>query len=103
LWTGFCGSVPEFLVAAAVAGLGAGTLTPPQQAAVGDVVGQAGGGQVLAVFQMLADVGAIIGPLVAGVLADHFGYGTAFGVSGALLLVAALPWVVARETLVRSS
>ena len=40
------------------------------------------GGQVLAVFQMATDTGAIIGPVLAGMLADRLGYGWAFGVTG---------------------
>ncbi|WP_156758501.1 MFS transporter [Actinokineospora pegani] len=102
IWTGWADGVPEFLVATVVAGLGTGLLTPPQQAAVADVVGRARGGQVLAVSQMAVDVGAIVGPLAAGVLADQFSYGVAFTVTGGLLLVGALGWGLARETLVRT-
>ncbi|WP_424183803.1 MFS transporter [Actinokineospora sp. G85] len=102
IWTGWADGVPEFLVATIVAGLGTGLLTPPQQAAVADVVGRARGGQVLAVSQMTVDVGAIIGPLAAGVLADRFSYGVAFTVTGGLLLVGALVWGFARETLTRT-
>ncbi|WP_018683393.1 MFS transporter [Actinokineospora enzanensis] len=99
IWFGLAGTVPEFLVATVVAGLGTGLLTPPQQAAVADVIGTARGGQVLAVFQMAADVGAIVGPLAAGLLADRLTFGWAFAVTGGLAAVAALVWLPARETL----
>jgi MFS family permease len=56
------------------------------------------GGRVLAVFQMTADSGAIIGPVLAGLLADRLGYGWAFGVTGGVLLAAAAGWLLARET-----
>ena len=46
-------------------------------------------GTAVAVFSMCADVGAIVGPLVAGLLADTFSYPVAFAVGAALLLVGA--------------
>jgi MFS family permease len=102
IWVGFTESVPAFLVATIVGGLGTGLLTPPQQAAVADIIGnEARGGQVLAVFQMTLDVGAVLGPVVAGLLADQLSFGFAFGVTGALYLVAALSWLPAKETLPR--
>ncbi|WP_354190494.1 MFS transporter [Arthrobacter sp. UYCu712] len=96
---GFTGHLPWFLVASAVAGIGSGLLGPAQQAAIADVIGnERSGGRVLAVFQMTADSGAIIGPVFAGVLADRLGYGWAFGVTGGILIVAAAGWLLARET-----
>ncbi|MPY78024.1 MAG: MFS transporter [Actinophytocola sp.] len=100
IWMGFTTTLTEFLVATVVAGLGAGLLTPPMQATVADVVGSRGrGGPVLATFQMAADVGAILGPLAAGALAQDISFGLAFAVTGALSVIAALVWVPARETL----
>ncbi|MDQ3404835.1 MAG: MFS transporter [Actinomycetota bacterium] len=102
IWFGFTETVPSFLIATAIAGIGTGLLTPPQQAAVADVIGSnAKGGQVLAAYQMSADVGAILGPIIAGILADQLSFTTAFIVTGALSLVAALVWLPARETLPR--
>ena len=46
---------------------------------------------------MCSDIGAIIGPLVAGLLADTLSYPAAFGVGAALMLVAAaLSWRMPR-------
>jgi len=56
-------------------------------AAVGDVAGTSGGRPV-AVFSMFSDFGAIIGPLVAGFLADTVSYPVAFAV-GAVFFVGA--------------
>src|SRR3954454_1341277 len=68
-------------------------------AVLGDVVGSRGG-TVVAVFQMAGDLGAILGPVTAGAIADASGYGLAFVVSAAVALVP-LPFVLAaRETLV---
>ena len=38
---------------------------------------------------MCSDAGAIVGPIVAGLLADRFSYAWAFGLGAALLVVAA--------------
>lgn len=103
VWLGLSGSVVEMLLASAVAGIGTGALTPPNQAAVADVVGAKGrGGPVLAAFQMAADVGAIVGPYVAGLIAEGSSFALAFGVTGALTLLAAAVWLPAPETLPRT-
>ena len=56
------------------------------------------GGPALAAFQMSADTGAIIGPVLAGLLIDHGSYPLAFGVTGLVTLLAVIPWLLARET-----
>jgi MFS family permease len=100
IWVGFTTSVAAFLIATVVSGLGSGLLTPPQQAVVADVVGTKGrGGPVLAAFQMSADIGAVIGPVTAGLMADHLSYSAAFAMTGVLALLAALVWLPAPETL----
>ena len=87
-----------------MAGIGSGLLGPAQQAAMADVIGnERSGGRVLAIFQMTADSGAIIGPVLAGLLADRLGYGWAFGVTGGVLVAAAAGWLLARETFKRPS
>ena len=99
---GFTHELGWFLLASTLAGIGSGLLGPAQQAAVADVIGSGrSGGKVLAVYQMTADIGAIAGPILAGVLADRLGYGWAFGVTGAILVVAAASWSVTREPLKR--
>ena len=47
---------------------------------------------------MMSDLGAILGSLAVGEIAQHFSYGAAFVVSGVILLVAAVGWVFAPET-----
>ncbi|MGH4016046.1 MAG: MFS transporter [Pseudonocardiaceae bacterium] len=103
-WLGYADGVPEFMVASVIAGLGTGMITPPQGAAVADVIGtQAKGGPVLAAYQMTSDIGAIIGPIATGVLADQLSYTAAFVLTGCVSLVAALWWLRAPETLPRRS
>lgn len=89
-----------FLVLCLVGGLGSGWFNPPLNASVADVIGsRARGGTVLAGFQMAGDLGAILGPIVAGLLAEHIGYGAAFGATGLVLAVALVVWLRAPETL----
>ena len=77
-------------------------INPAQQAAVADIVGsRARGGPVLAAFQMAADVGTVLGPVGAGLLAQHYSYGVAFVVTGAVLFVAAAYWALVPDTLER--
>ncbi|WP_255768422.1 MFS transporter [Pseudarthrobacter sulfonivorans] len=99
---GFTAELGWFLAASAVAGVGSGLLGPAQQAAVADVIGnERSGGKVLAAYQMTTDIGTIAGPVLVGVLADRLGYGWAFGVTGAVLVVAAACWSVTREPIKR--
>ena len=100
VWMGFTGDLWTFMAASLVAGMGAGLLNPPQNAVVADVIGPRGkGGPVLAGFQMVTDLGAIIGPLCAGLLADSFGFEASFAITGAALLLSVLFWFTAPETL----
>ncbi|TWH22331.1 putative MFS family arabinose efflux permease [Prauserella rugosa] len=89
-----------FLAATVVTGIGAGCLNPSHNAALADVLGaKARGGSVLAGFQMAADVGAVVGPLAAGAIAERWSFTAAFGVTGVVAAVALALWVLARETL----
>ncbi len=64
-----------------------------------DIIGnKATGGTAVATFQMMADFGAIVGSLAVGEIAQHLSFATAFVVSGAILLAAALVWLFAPET-----
>lgn len=102
LGLGFVDDIWLILGLCLVAGAGAGILNPAQQATVADVIGNdRSGGSVLAGFQMATDVGTIIGPVLVGVLVDRFGYAEGFLATGVILLLAALAWLPARETLPR--
>ncbi|WP_328701934.1 MFS transporter [Aestuariimicrobium ganziense] len=83
---------PNFWVLTAalcVYGVGASMQGTAPTAAVGDVVG-GHGGQPVAVFTMVSDLGAIAGPLVAGLLVDASGMPLAFSVGVVLLLASAI-------------
>ena len=99
LATGLAPDLTVLIVLSVVAGIGAGLLNPAQQASLADVVGrERNGGPALAAFQMAQDFGSILGPLLTGLLVDYGSYPLAFGVTGAITLIAALPWLRARET-----
>jgi MFS family permease len=90
-----------FLIAMAVAGVSGAFLGPSPTAIVGDVARGHHGGSVVAGFQMMSDVGSIIGPLVGGLLLDAAGFPVAFAAG---FVVSALALVLAMrmpETLVR--
>jgi MFS family permease len=96
---GYTSSLPVFLAAAYVTGAATGIFVSPQQAAVADIVGnKARGGTAVATFQMMADLGSIIGSVVVGQVAEHTSFGWAFVVSGVILMIAAVGWILAPET-----
>lgn len=96
---GWVGTPSLFLIACLVSGAGTGILNAPQQAAIADVVGQGRrSGSVMSSAQMSADLGAIVGPLAAGLVVDVAGYGWAFVVTGAVILLGAIAWWRAPET-----
>jgi MFS family permease len=69
-------------------------------AVMGDVVAGRGG-TVVAVFQMSGDLGAVLGPVVAGWIADGGGYAASFGVSAVVCALPVLAVLAAPETLRR--
>ncbi|MGW7417909.1 MFS transporter, partial [Streptomyces sp. NPDC054863] len=87
------------LAAALVAGTGCGITGPAHGAAVADVVGpHSSGGSALACFQVSADVGAVAGPLVAGLTAQVFSFPAAFLLTASIPVLALLAWLRAPET-----
>lgn len=90
-----------FLLAMAIQGAAAAYLGSAPAAVVGDVMGGRRGGIVVATFQMMSDVGAITGPLVAGLLIDIFDFEWAFAAGAAVSIVAVVLVIVMPETLNR--
>lgn len=96
---GWATEPPVFLGLTALAGMGAAFMAPGQQAAVADVIGNdRRGGQAIAALSMAADLGSVGGTLLTGAVADAFGFGWAFVLSGAVLALAIVPWWGAPET-----
>jgi MFS family permease len=92
-----------YLVAMAIFGFGSGLLDVAPAAVVGDVAGGRGG-RLVAAYQMAGDTGVILGPLIAGHLADvgsrgsHPSYALAFGVTASVLAAAGFVALAAKET-----
>ena len=66
-----------FIIAMGLTGAGASFTGSPSAAVVGDII-KGRGGQVIALYQMVGDFGSVMGPLVAGFLADHYGFKAGF-------------------------
>ncbi|MCU0282795.1 MAG: MFS transporter [Candidatus Nanopelagicales bacterium] len=99
LETGWVG----LLVAMGLSGLAAAFLGAPAAAVVGDVTGGQSGGRVVSAYQMVGDLGGILGPLAAGLLADALGFHWAFGTGLAVALLTAVMVLAMPETLRRPS
>lgn len=96
---GLVAGFPLFLAGAFLAGAASGVYSSPQQAAVADIIGsKARGGTAVATFQMMSDLGSIVGSVGVGQLAEHLSFGWAFTVSGGILVLASFGWMLAPET-----
>ena len=86
-------SIPVFLGLSMLTGVGASMIQPASQAMLADIIGaDRNGGQALSTFSMASDLGSIAGTLLAGLIADLFGFGWAFLLTGCMLLLAIVPW-----------
>jgi MFS transporter, DHA1 family, multidrug resistance protein len=83
----FAGDIWMLTALLCVYGVAAAFMGTAPAAAVGDAAG-ARSGQPVAIFSAFSDLGAIVGPLVAGALLDALSYQAAFG-SAVLLMLAA--------------
>ena len=83
------GNIVLLVVLLSLYGVAAAFMGTAPAASVGDAAG-ARGGQPVAIFQAFGDVGAIAGPLAAGLLVDAFSYEAAFGSACVLMVAAAL-------------
>jgi len=88
-----------FLIAMLAQGASAAFLGSAPAAVVGDIMGGRKGGIVVAVYQMISDLGAVIGPLLAGMIVDAADFDWAFAVGAGLSLVAVAVVAVMPETL----
>lgn len=87
----------------AVYGVAAAFMGTAPAAAVGDATAGAKGGRPVAVFSMASDLGAIVGPLVAGWLVDTASFPLAFGLAALFLAAASLFAIrMPRESIVSS-
>lgn len=92
-----------FLLAMAASGLASAFLAPASSAVVGDLTRGLSGGRVVSAYQMVGDLGGILGPLIAGALADAAGFQWAFAAGVVIGLVTLAFVVVMPETLRREA
>lgn len=90
-----------YFVGLALLGFGSGLLDVAPGAVVGDIV-EGQGGPVFAAYSMSSDLGTVIGPVVAGRIAD-VSYSAAFGMTAGILGIASVFAVVSPETLFRAA
>lgn len=90
-----------FLLALAIQGAASAFLSSAPTAVVGDIVQGRRGGIVVATYQMMSDLGAIAGPLIAGYLVDVADFDVAFLAGAALALGAVIVVWLMPETLGR--
>lgn len=96
-------SLPGFLVAMAIAGAGAAYLGSGPSAVVGDITGGRREGPIVATFQMMSDVGAVAGPILAGwIVAATASYTLGFTVGAVVLGITFLMSATMPETLDRA-
>ena len=86
-----------YILTMAILGLGNAFLATAPATIVGDLI-EGKGGQVIALFQLAGDAGMIVGPVVVGFIADHYGYRAAFGLSGLVFCIAIVLSIKMPET-----
>ncbi|WP_414157038.1 MFS transporter [Pseudomonas sp. BNK-15] len=78
-----------YLVGLALMGLGAAFCTTSAAAIAGDTA-DGRGGTIIASYQMSADLGMVIGPILIGVIAERYSYDLALSCTTGLLVAACL-------------
>jgi len=86
-----------YLLSMSIIGLGAAFLSTTPASIVGDVI-KGTGGPVIGLFQMAGDAGMIVGPIIVGFIADHYGYRSAFAISALVFSVALILAIKLPET-----
>lgn len=95
------GFAPSLWVLAAimlVAGAGSALANPGQQAVLADVLSKRRGGGPVAAYSMSSDLGGVLGPALAGLVADLAGFGWAFVLTALLLALAAGSWSLSSDS-----
>ena len=96
LWCGLSGNVEMLIAARAVQGLGAALMTPQTLAFITHLFPPAKRGPAMGMWGGVAGLATIAGPLLGGVLVDHFGWEWIFYVNvpiGVIAIVLAMVFV----------
>jgi MFS family permease len=87
---GFVSSFPGFLTVAFFYGIASGFASTPPPTMVGDMAPVGSEGSAVGLFRMAGDLGAVVGPITLGAIADTGAFRTGFLVTAVLLLVSAI-------------
>lgn len=83
----FSNDVPTLIIIRFFHGIASAMLMPVIQAYVGDITPIGKEGTVMGVFNMSLFIGLSVGPLIGGVIHDHFGMKVSFGCMGFLAMI----------------
>jgi MFS family permease len=98
LTMGLIETLPVFLISMVALGVAASFLGTAPVAVVGDLMRERSG-RVVAAFSMASDLGAITGPVMAGVIADRLSYAAALVACSAVMAVGVITALRMPETL----
>jgi MFS family permease len=97
-------SAPGMLIGlVAVIGIGSGYARPGPTAIVADVAAPGARGVAVSGYRTAGDIGALLGPIIVGVVAQTVGYRWAFTSTALFTLIAFVVAALARETAPRMS
>lgn len=85
-----------FLLPMMTFGIGAAFMATAPAALLGDIA-HGRGGKIIAIFSMMSDFGAIMGPVVSGIVADQYSYPAAFLLSAGVIVLALIPALMLRS------
>lgn len=96
---GLATSTVAFFVALAILGVISGYAGVPAAPMLSDLAPEELSGTAVGVFRFAGDLGFVLGPLVAGFSADHFGFGPAFAVNAIPCAIALALLLSIKETM----
>lgn len=85
-----------FLLPMMTFGIAAAFMATAPAALLGDIA-HGRNGKIIAIFSMMSDFGAIVGPVVSGVVADQHSFAAAFMLSAGVILLALIPALMLRS------
>lgn len=96
---GFAASTSSFVFVSVLLGVGIGLAGPAPAAYATDIMPAGAIGPGMGLYRTISDLGFVLGPIALGAIVDVRGYGLAFGLNAALMLMTTLAFAAwAHET-----
>jgi MFS family permease len=96
---GFAASTSGFVFVSVLLGVGIGLAGPAPAAYATDIMPAGAIGPGMGLYRTISDLGFVLGPIALGAVVDARGYGLAFGLNAAMMLMTTLPFAAwAHET-----